>query len=555
MKRKQVFGRLPAFVVAAIVLAAGSSAWAQLQITEIMSNPISADDNAWEWIEVRNTGGAPIDLNGYLISRLNDQEFGTPAIQSGQASNTIVPAGGVAVLYDGQLTGAGDFDDNLFRTAWGLSPSVPLIAVNNFGLGLTNGGGTAIGFWPDLTAYSMDLSNIDEDPALEVTSFNSAAFWIDYRTANMFPSVPSGVSIRWSGNGSYQDGSQWAVTTSGTTSVPATLSGNTNNPADTGSPGVFPTGTPPVGITFTEIMYNPASATGGNELPWEWVEIFNNTGSTIDFSATPYVFDDNDQAALTAPNITLGVIPNGTGAILFNGSPTGITVADMQTAWDRGQNPNFIPVTNWATDLAQAGDNLGLWASLADYTSEASTAAGTRTFGNAVATAVYDDDTPNVAGASGTWPIDNNAGSIRLITFDGDPTVGESWALSTTIDGFSFSANPIPGTITVHPGGDLGTPGVFAASEPTDDADFDNDNDVDGNDFLIWQRGVGIGNSNAAGDADGSGTVDGGDLAVWRSQFGAASAAAVGAIPEPASLLLVGLGLAACALASRPRLR
>jgi hypothetical protein len=76
---------------------------------------------------------------------------------------------------------------------------------------------------------------------------------------------------------------------------------------------------------------------------------------------------------------------------------------------------------------------------------------------------------------------------------------------------------------------------------PSADADFDNDNDVDGNDFLIWQRGVGVGNSNATGDADGNGIVNGADLTAWRSEFGPASTAAAGAIPEPSTALLAVL--------------
>lgn len=87
----------------------------------------------------------------------------------------------------------------------------------------------------------------------------------------------------------------------------------------------------------------------------------------------------------------------------------------------------------------------------------------------------------------------------------------------------------------------------------TDDADFDNDNDVDGNDFLIWQRGFSVGNNNATGDADGNGVVDGADLAVWKSQFGAAAAAAVGSVPEPATLAMGTLGCLALAAARRRR--
>jgi hypothetical protein len=53
-------------------------------------------------------------------------------------------------------------------------------------------------------------------------------------------------------------------------------------------------------------------------------------------------------------------------------------------------------------------------------------------------------------------------------------------------------------------------------------ADFDADGDVDGNDFLRWQQGLGAaGNATAEdGDADGDQDVDGDDLAAWKEQFG-----------------------------------
>jgi hypothetical protein len=84
------------------------------------------------------------------------------------------------------------------------------------------------------------------------------------------------------------------------------------------------------------------------------------------------------------------------------------------------------------------------------------------------------------------------------------------------------------------------------------DADFDNDSDVDGNDFLIWQRGLGIGNSNTTGDANGNGVVDGADLAIWKSQFVQATASgAAAAVPEPAAAGLLAVGLAAVAARRR----
>jgi hypothetical protein len=90
---------------------------------------------------------------------------------------------------------------------------------------------------------------------------------------------------------------------------------------------------------------------------------------------------------------------------------------------------------------------------------------------------------------------------------------------------------------------------------PPADADFDGDDDVDGQDFLIWQRGLGVGNTPGQGDADDNGVVNGADLAVWRQQFGGGAAIpAVGAVPEPTGLALAAaslLGLTCCRRARR----
>lgn len=53
------------------------------------------------------------------------------------------------------------------------------------------------------------------------------------------------------------------------------------------------------------------------------------------------------------------------------------------------------------------------------------------------------------------------------------------------------------------------------------DADFDLDGDVDGLDFLAWQRGAGKQNvSKSQGDADNDDDVDGLDLAIWENEYG-----------------------------------
>jgi hypothetical protein len=93
------------------------------------------------------------------------------------------------------------------------------------------------------------------------------------------------------------------------------------------------------------------------------------------------------------------------------------------------------------------------------------------------------------------------------------------------------------------------TPG--SASNP----DFDGDGDVDGADFLTWQRGVGLTGqmTNANGDANGDGTVDAQDLTDWRNGF-AATMPAGASVPEPCTATLT-LGLFLAAGISRARSR
>jgi hypothetical protein len=80
---------------------------------------------------------------------------------------------------------------------------------------------------------------------------------------------------------------------------------------------------------------------------------------------------------------------------------------------------------------------------------------------------------------------------------------------------------------------------LTAADAPDVSGDFDGDLDVDGRDFLIWQRG-------------GSPTaLSATDLAAWQAGYGA-PLVAVTAVPEPASLALASLALM-CVLHNRPK--
>ncbi len=80
-------------------------------------------------------------------------------------------------------------------------------------------------------------------------------------------------------------------------------------------------------------------------------------------------------------------------------------------------------------------------------------------------------------------------------------------------------------------------------------ADFDSDIDVDGDDFLVWQRGSGtLGTGTpTTGDANADSNIDGGDLSVWQNQYNIVpvSDQVTTAVPEPASAFLLLLGIMA----------
>ena len=132
--------------------------------------------------------------------------------------------------------------------------------------------------------------------------------------------------------------------------------------------------------------------------------------------------------------------------------------------------------------------------------------------------------------------LDSGTGEVGLLNLPFAPTTQTRRQLIIELDGgegmlFKFNT---------------GDP--FLGIEPS--ADFDLDGDVDGADFLRWQRGVGAaGAIHDQGDANSDGAVDSLDLDVWKSQLAAvqAMASTLAGVPEPAAATL--WALAAVALA------
>jgi hypothetical protein len=92
--------------------------------------------------------------------------------------------------------------------------------------------------------------------------------------------------------------------------------------------------------------------------------------------------------------------------------------------------------------------------------------------------------------------------------------------------------------------------------------DYDYDNDVDGDDYLVWRQSFGS-IIEAAADGNANGVVDAADYVIWRDNDGfgfpagagsLADSSGVSAVPEPAAIVLAAWGLlAAGAVRSRRR--
>lgn len=154
---------------------------------------------------------------------------------------------------------------------------------------------------------------------------------------------------------------------------------------------------------------------------------------------------------------------------------------------------------------------------------------------NAGSTLAFDIGTPT---SSDKLTISGNlaAGGTLAVALDGtvsSPVLGDTFDILdfATASG-AFGAFSLPG---LTPGLVWDTSNLLTTGElsviagTTAPGDFDNDGDVDGADFLAWQRGV-------------PGTYGAADLADWESNYGTTPASPANvSVPEP-----TGLALAAC---------
>ncbi len=162
----------------------------------------------------------------------------------------------------------------------------------------------------------------------------------------------------------------------------------------------------------------------------------------------------------------------------------------------------------------------------------------------------------NVGEASGGAEIQGSQLQLNLDAFAFTPTSKLTLINATALQllGDFGSVTFLGGTTaTLHydrPNGDVYLDSFQSA---TIGGDFNGDRNVDGDDLLIWQRGLGItGTATVAqGDADGNHTVNANDLAIWRLNYGPHSVATGAPVPEPGSCLLALLGTSAAGASAR----
>ncbi len=221
-----------------------------------------------------------------------------------------------------------------------------------------------------------------------------------------------------------------------------------------------------------------------------------------------------------------------------------------------GDNPSGMGTATWEFDIAGAS-NLSIsidMAAMGDFEGSSDSFEWTYAVDEGPAMALF------------TSSVDE-AGSATYTLADGDsfllndPLVmndidGNATQLSNLFQTLSASIDEIGDTLTIQlvastDGGseafafdDIVIEGVTLVAG--DDADFDQDGDVDGDDFLAWQRGLGTGTTLAEGDANRDGQVDSEDLAIWQSMYAGnalATQQSLAAVPEPNSILLLMGGL------------
>lgn len=241
---------------------------------------------------------------------------------------------------------------------------------------------------------------------------------------------------------------------------------------------------------------------------------------------------------------------NGEGQVAFSSILTGagVTSANDSSLWSTSGSGLGLAAREGAhAPGAAAGQNFS------SFIEPAFNSAGQLAF---TATLTGTGITPT--NDRGVW-AEGLDGSLRLVAREGDAlevspgatrTISEVYFAGgfNTEDGRRVGFNDF-GEVAFLAKFTDGSSGLFVSDVATAlSGDFNGDGDVDGADFLTWQRGLGRMDTGLPnnGDANADGNVNAADLAVWKTKFGTTPAAniAATAIPEPGAIMLALLGCA-----------
>jgi MYXO-CTERM domain-containing protein len=148
--------------------------------------------------------------------------------------------------------------------------------------------------------------------------------------------------------------------------------------------------------------------------------------------------------------------------------------------------------------------------------------------------------------------VRNNArDEAGVVVGQGEANVPDAkmvFPIGTNVAGFNALRLGGPSGLTSAGAGATGFDNILLklvdVTAPTNDADFDDDGDVDADDFNTWTTTFGAAATATTGDATGDGKNDGLDFLAWQAQFDPPAPGAA-AVPEPASAALALLALAA----------
>jgi fibronectin-binding autotransporter adhesin len=298
-------------------------------------------------------------------------------------------------------------------------------------------------------------------------------------------------------------------------------------------------------------------------------------------------FDSTVDAALAHESALLavqdgGLTKSGAGKLVLSGANTyaGATTVNggtLEVNGTHGANLELAPVADYALN---AGGRLAGTGTIGDGVEVIDITVNN---GGIVAPGAYADSlqspgTLNVSGGNVIFgaggrmeaTVSSSAGSSDVLALTtgtinltaannvlkiqgADSTaLSTAWTIATAASVTGTFEAFTPGYTVTYPGGNS-----ILVTRTGNSADFDFDGDIDGHDFLAWQRGVGTttGAVQSMGDANLDGAVDVADLTIWKGQFatGGALLAATAAVPEPAMLALVALAVPALVSAGRRR--